>query len=384
MTLRFKTASLLVALVALVGVLAVVLMPRSVSAEAGSGGGGGSSGCSAFNYSTCFGAVWRYYKTSSNSYAIKNVGAGYTYVNGCASNGGFFAYVLVHKNYPNDPAQVRSWQIGPANGESGNRSRFFGGWTAYRVASNPSDPIPTNPGSGDYSWYSVEKAFAQTTSLGQGRGYQWNGSSSLGWFCYRGTSYTLTPSVTSDQVGAESQEPVNITPRVNNAGPSASYSTYWTISSMTYASSVTPPTAVATGNNGGLDPPDPARPCSYYTGTGATNCQFLSEAFGTGVFQVGSPSTFSYQSGNTWGTKRFILGDYSVGTKVCYALSVYSRDQQTGTSKRWAHSAPVCTVISKKPKIQIHGGDLIVGRSFVNGAAGQSSGVNTSQTVKVR
>jgi hypothetical protein len=213
--------------------LALFATSRTTLAEAGSGGGGGSSGCSAYNYSTCFGAVWRYYKTTSNSYAIKNVGAGYTYATGCAVYGGFFAYVLPHKNYPHDQSQVRSWQIGPVDGESGNRSEFFGGWTHYRVYSNPSDPIPTNPvNGGDYSWYAVEKAFAQAKNLGQTSGYNWNGSSTLGWFCYQGMDYKLTPSITVTPTISEGQGLVTPLPVVNNGGTTASKDNQWQVTTF--------------------------------------------------------------------------------------------------------------------------------------------------------
>ncbi len=387
MKIRTFKLLILVVVIAFVGIMSVVFIPRIVSAEAGSGGGGGSSGCSQFNYSTCFGAVWRYYRTSSNSVNIPNVGGGSTNVSGCGSTGGFFAYVLVNKNspgYTTDTSLVRSWKIGPNDGDPNDRSRFFGGWTNYRLLSNPSDPIPINPVGADYSWYSVEKAFAQTKALGQNAGYNWNGNSTLGWFCYRGTSYNLIPSVTSDRTGGEAGEPINVTPRVNNTGSSASYSTYWTISSMAYASGINPPSAGANGTNGGSAAVDTAKPCQYYSGTGASACQFLAASSGTGIYNIGSPSIFTFSTGATWGTTRLILGNYAVGTKACYALSVYSRNEQTGTSQTWAHSAPTCIIISRKPKVQVHGGDVIVGRSFVDGATGSSSGVNTSQTLKYR
>jgi hypothetical protein len=316
--------------------LAVLLMPQPVSAEAGSGGGGGSNGCSQYNYSTCFGAVWRYYKTTSNSYPIKNVGAGYTYATNCGSAGGFFAYVLVHKNYPNDPGSVRSWKIGPVDGEWGNRSEFFGGWTRYRLPSNPSDGIPTNPGDGDYSWYSVEKAFAQTKSLGQNSGYNWNQYSDLGWFCYQGLNYTLTPTINGSPSSGEGGSAVNLTPNVANEGPTQSSNVAWEVNTF----NLNPTEAIPAG------------------GTSAqTAAQFYGHnpslvASGTQMFARGNiPLTVATQT----------LGDLPIGSRVCYTLSVRPYSATTGNNAR--HSTPFCVTISKKPKVQILGSDLVVGKS---------------------
>lgn len=316
-------------------VMAVLLMPRPVSAEAGSGGGGGSSGCSNFNYSTCFGAVWRYYRSTSNSYPIKNVGAGYTYVTNCGSTGGFFAYVLVHKNFPNDPAQVRSWKIGPVT-YAMDRSIFFGGWTNYRVFSNPSDPIPSNPNPGDYSWYSVQKAFDQTKSLGQNSGYEWNGSSALGWFCYQGLDYTLTPTITGSPSTGEGGAPVTLSPNVSNLGSTQSSNVAWEVNTF----NLNPSEGVPAGGDSSLT-------AAQFYGHSPT---LISS--GTRMFARGNtPLTVPNQS----------LGDLPIGSRVCYTLSVRPFSSSAGTTAR--HSTPFCVTISKKPKVQIIGSDLVVGKS---------------------
>jgi hypothetical protein len=70
--------------------------------------------------------------------------------------------------------------------------------------------------------------------------------------------------------------------------------------------------------------------------------------------------------------------DYPVGTEICYGLSVQPRAY---SSDEWRHSPLVCTIIGIKPKIQILGNDLMVGRAF-SGANVSSSQVNTGIAVK--
>jgi hypothetical protein len=330
MIISIKSTPIYLALIVFVAILAVIVMPRFASAEAGSGGGGGSSGCGSWSYSTCVGAVWRYYKSSSNSYPIKNVGAGYTYVNGCASRGGFFAYVLVNRYAPNDASQVRSWKIGPNDGDPGDRSRFFGGWTKYYLLSNRSDPIPTNPSSGMYSWYSAEKAFAQTKSLGQNSGFAWNGSSSLGWFCYQGTDFNLTPTITGSAPFAEGGETLNLTPVVANSGGSASPAAQWKSTTFT----VGPSGNVPAGGDSGSVP-------ELFYGNGARSI-----ANGSAVFNRGNNNNVVIPAQT--------IGDFVVGTRVCFTLSV---QPVTQSSNNWRHSTPFCVTIGKKPKVQVHGGD---------------------------
>lgn len=337
---RIKKLILAGLIVAGLSTIAIVSTPKLVSAAAGDGGGGGSSGCSAFTFSTCFGAVWRYYKTTSDPYPIKNVGAGYTYVSGCGSTGGFFAYVLPSKYAPNYPGDVRSWQIGPVDGQSGNRSIFFGGWTNYRVFSSPSDTLPANLTTGDYSWYAVEKAFALTKSLGQNSGYSWNGSSTLGWFCYQGLNYNLEPTITGSPSVSEGSSTVDLTPAVNNSGQTNSSNVQWQINRFI------------------VDPGDTVP-------SGATNSSTPANHFGHGAALIsGGSGTRQFARGVTSLTvSPQDIGDYLVGTRICYALSV---QPVSHTSSNWRHSNPFCVIIAKKPKVNVVGGDLIVGNNTIS------------------
>ncbi|MFZ3009436.1 MAG: hypothetical protein WA030_00225 [Candidatus Microsaccharimonas sp.] len=360
MTIGLKTISLISLMTVLVTVLVIILVPRFALAEAGPGGGGGSNGCAAYNYSTCTGAVWRYYKSTSNSVPIKNVGAGYTYVTNCGSTGGYFAYVLVNKYNPNNEGLVRSWKIGPVDGDPGNRSEFFGGWTRYYVYSNPNDPLPVNPGNGMYSWYSAKKAFEQTKSLGQNSGYNWDGGSSLGWFCYRGLDFTLTPSITGSPTFAtgdsSGSDKVTLTPIVTNAGPTTSSNAAWRVVNFKLA----PGVAVPAGGDSNTIP---------------------ETFFGNGAVTIASGSQDFVKGASGVAVNQQIIGDFPLGTRVCYALSVVPITQSNGN---WRHSTPFCIIIAKSPKIQVHGGDIRVGSGFVGEATPANANINTSQTIKKR
>jgi hypothetical protein len=189
-------------------------------------------------------------------------------------------------------------------------------------------------------------------------------------------AYTLNPSISLDRSSAEPGESVQVTPRVDSPNSlDASSGTYWAVSSMTYAAGVAIPTTDSIGSNGGVAAVNPAIPCQYYAVQKATNCVTAQDSNGatwngTGSFAVGSPSVYT-------GTGKFLLQsqtlatDYPAGTRVCYALSVYSYNHTTGTSQSWAHSAPTCLVIGKQPKAQVLGGDLKVGNGFAfNGNSG--------------
>ncbi|MEO6109440.1 MAG: hypothetical protein ABIP50_00305 [Candidatus Saccharimonadales bacterium] len=346
MRLRIRSVSMYSIVIGLFAILAVLLTPHSASAGAGPGGGGGSNGCAAYNYSTCTGAVWRYYRTSSNAYNIRNVGSGYTTVTGCGSTGGFFAYVLVNRYSPNDGSLVRSWKIGPVDGDSGNRSKFFGGWTKYYLYSDPGDALPVNPGDGMYSWFSAQKAFEQTKSLGQNAGYSWDGGSSLGWFCYRGLDFNLTPLITGTPKDVDgSTNDITVTPTVKNAGPTNSSSIEWRITKFR----VEPGIAVPGGSTGS------GTPISFYGNKDGTDVKVV-----TG-------RTFGVTTTNLAGeVAKQSVGDYPLGTRICFGLSVKPYSQSSGN---WRYSPPFCVTITKKPKIQVWGSDVLVGRPFPGSTA---------------
>lgn len=347
-----------IVVVAIIGSLAVLVHPSSVSAEAGPGGGGGTGGCAKYAFSTCVGAVWRYYKTTSNSYGIKNVGAGYTYATGCGSAGGFFAYVLVNRTDPHNASNVRSWKIGPVN-SAGDRSIFFGGWTNYRVYSVSTDKAPTNPTNGEYSWYQAKAAFLQTKAQGQNSGYEWNGSSRLGWFCYSGRNFALTPTITASPSNIEGGGTVTLDPAMNNTGTTASGSVAWRVTQFTVA----PGGKAPSGATNKVTPP-------VYFATGTSNVKTVAAT--SSSFAKGTTAGSNFPMSTA--ARDVKIDDLPVGTKVCFALSVAPYNQNVSTGD-WKHSNPYCIVIAKRPKVQILGNDLFVGR-------GEVSNIITSTTVK--
>ena len=174
--------------------------------------------------------------------------------------------------------------------------------------------------------------------------------------------YTLTPTLTTTPAVSEVGATVSLTPSVANSGAASSPNdTYWSISKMTFPPGVTVPTEnphFDTNLNASgviVTPVNKGRPCAYYVSTGAQNCGLESTYEGTQGF---APGTISL------GNKTAIIGDYEAGTRVCYVLGVYPRKNQgTDASLTWTYTAPQCVIITKKPKIQILGGDLFVGRA---------------------
>lgn len=165
--------------------------------------------------------------------------------------------------------------------------------------------------------------------------------------------YSLTPRV--DSVSPTEVEPgskMTVQTSVNNTGNTPSSPTQWEITKM-----VVQPGQFAP-NEGGSAANSSTAPCQ--TGGGAasgnfyqnsaTTCQNVAK--GSGQFNVGSPAQNLQPS-----VANVDVGDLPVGTRICFALSVQPR---SNSSNQWAHSVPVCTVVGKKPKVQIWGGDLSV------------------------
>jgi len=156
--------------------------------------------------------------------------------------------------------------------------------------------------------------------------------------------YTLTPSVTvNPSEYIESGATYTVSPSVNNSGPTKSESIEWQLTRT-----IVLPGKTIDNKNGGISDTEP---CTYYDNANAV-CSRVET--GTTVFNNDS----------TWlsGTKldKYIseAGDYAVGTHICFALSV--KPYKNGENK-WSHSVAVCIIVSKKPKVQVWGGDLISG-----------------------
>ena len=71
------------------------------------------------------------------------------------------------------------------------------------------------------------------------------------------------------------------------------------------------------------------------------------EAFKSGVTTVPTQTSF--------------IGEYPIGTQICFALSVRDRSND---SSQWQHSVPRCATVGKMPKVQVWGNDIMTGNRF--------------------
>lgn len=162
------------------------------------------------------------------------------------------------------------------------------------------------------------------------------------------SDFNLEPTITVSPSLGESGGTVGISPSVNNSGKTDSTEAEWRVTTFNVASD-------------GAVPSDPvtsaSEPLTHFTNS--TTVVASSEVFGTGSTEVGA--------------RTLTIPEVAVGTRICYALSVqpYRHD-----NAQWRHSAPACLVVAKKPKVQILGNDLVVGK-------GQVSAVQTSTSVKL-
>lgn len=176
-------------------------------------------------------------------------------------------------------------------------------------------------------------------------------------------NYELTPRVDDIYPSEiESGAKMSVQASVDNVGQISSSSTRWEITQITVQPGKKAPhededvtvSGEAPCQSGGGVPSG-----SYFTSPDAT-CRHVEGR--NEVFNVGSPSS-TRPSRSDWD-----IGDVAVGTRICFTLSVQPRS--SGDS-RWAHAKPRCTVVGKKPKVQIWGGDVAVRGS-----------IDTSKTTK--
>lgn len=176
-------------------------------------------------------------------------------------------------------------------------------------------------------------------------------------------NYTLTPHVDSiSPTAIEAGSKMTINSSVDNVGQSNSQTTKWEITQI----NVNPGKQAPHENNAGANPNAPCQSgggsaSGDYFKDGNSTCKNVKK--GSGIFNLGAPSPNLKPLASA-----IDIGDLPVGTRVCFALSV---QPHSNTDARWMHSPPVCTVVGKKPKVQIWGGDIAV--------RGQ---IETSTTVK--
>lgn len=167
----------------------------------------------------------------------------------------------------------------------------------------------------------------------------------------RPRNYNLTPSVSSispsESQSVEAGGKMAAQTRVNTTGEVNSNPTQWEITLIT----VTPGQRAPHEDEGDvtLSPTAPCQtggggPAGDYFQNAVASCKNVDK--GTGVFNLGITPI---------DVNNIDTGDVPVGTRLCFVLSVQPRGNADG---RWAHSKPRCTVVGKKPKIQIWGDDV--------------------------
>lgn len=173
-------------------------------------------------------------------------------------------------------------------------------------------------------------------------------------------NFRLIPEITNISDGQMTESaagPINVQGRVTNTGPTKTTpNIQWQLTQVKYRPGVGIP-----NSGGGTSPNDP---CRYFTGN--LTCTNLGSGNEAGGFGQNATATYG-GTGN--------LADEPVGTRLCFAMSVV---RVSSATTDWGHSRLYCMVVGKKPKVQVYGGDLIVGRGYNSAGAKVNSGVTTS------
>lgn len=149
-------------------------------------------------------------------------------------------------------------------------------------------------------------------------------------------NYNLTPEITgTPQIHEGTGGEATISPTVVNSGSTQANGIDWQITDFR----VNPDGTVPGADTG------TAAPESYYGNT------FIDKETGRTNFRVGL---------HEFNQRTRTIGDFPVGTKVCFALSVRPYSHQAA-SNVWWYGTPFCVTIAKSPKAQVWGGDLLVG-----------------------
>ena len=235
------------------------------------------------------------------------------------------------------------------------KTGFTNGWNAtIQPNGNASGPAsttfvqlysPYQP----YATYDVQQSDVGNTLCQriQWISHSWNdGSAGANGFACAAVphSYALYPEISNITDGATTESSVGTVPltaRVTNTGDTKSHDNIqWQITQVKYA-----PGAAINNKGGGVSG---AYPCLYFTG----NSQCTSGGSGTEAAGYAYHQTIGYNGNGT-------VGDEPAGTRICFAMSII---RNSSTSTEWRHSQLYCMVVAKKPKVQVLGGDLTVGR----------------------
>ena len=164
--------------------------------------------------------------------------------------------------------------------------------------------------------------------------------------------YELAPHVTG--VNPDQVEPggkVSVSSTVNNTGDRQSDTVQWEITQITVAPGTKSPHENENGTTSATAPcqSNGGAASGNYFDSADADCKNVAK--GTGKFNEGSPAQNLKPSASN-----IEVGDLPAGARLCFALSVQPR---SNVDSNWAHSKPICTVVGKKPKLQVWGGDLV-------------------------
>ena len=209
-----------------------------------------------------------------------------------------------------------------------------------------------------YSVYDVQPSDVGKTLCQQ---LQWDPTNSSGGRDGRGANacvtieynYNLTPTISSNRNDAGPGDPIGITATVNNSGPTQTRNSQWDFSLIIVQQASSSSLIPGVGRSS-------SDPCAYYGGSGRS-CQ----SAGSLTFENGGGSSGSqvFNTGTVQFARTDLVEDLPVGTEICYGFSVRAA---ASNDSRWAHAQVSCSVVSKRPVLQVIGGDLIVGRGAAN------------------
>lgn len=94
-----------------------------------------------------------------------------------------------------------------------------------------------------------------------------------------------------------------------------------------------------------------------------------SGAGGTRSFAPGQTTLTANEIGPANSTT--VDDSWQVGTKLCYVFTITKPTQKDTPTNRYSRAA--CVVVGKRPTVQIHGGDVTVGRYFKSGDVGSGA-----------
>lgn len=181
-------------------------------------------------------------------------------------------------------------------------------------------------------------------------------------------NYSLVPTIynPSDNAIVETdQGTINVDGRVTNNGPTKSGTDVtWRITQLNFAPSV----STIPNRSGGPG----GEPCTYFTADLCTTLNQGNEAAG-----------FTYPDTKSYSATNGVIGDVPAGTRICFVMSVTKHNAATRSDPNaWSHSAMSCLSVQKRPKVQVTGSDLIVGRGLTPAGTKIISNVSTSVSTK--